>query len=144
MLPIGVSETTVTPTLNDSNASYVIKLGGVADTDGTVSLAVGSNIITVEVTAEDETTTRTYTVAITRAPAGYEPDPAVIADVWDYARETESGFDHVLRWMRALKTLGVVADMTAAEAQGYANQYLARPLEPGGGGTGLKLESCAG
>ena len=64
-----VSKTTVTPTLNDSEASYVIKLGGTEDSDGTVSLAVGSNVITVEVTAEDETTEKTYTVTVTRAAA---------------------------------------------------------------------------
>ena len=62
-----VSQTTVTPTVNDSGASYVIKLGGVTDADGVVSLSVGSNVITVEVTAEDDTTTRTYTVTVTRA-----------------------------------------------------------------------------
>ena len=63
-----VSQTTVTPTVNHSGASYVIKLGGVPNPDGTVSLAVGSNVITVEVTAEDDSTTRTYTVTVTRAP----------------------------------------------------------------------------
>ena len=62
-----VSQTTVTPTLNDDGASYAIKLGGVTDSDGTVSLAVGTNVITVEVTAEDTTTTKTYTVTVTRA-----------------------------------------------------------------------------
>ena len=62
-----VSQTTVTPTVNDSGASYVIKLGGVTDSDGTVSLAVGSNVITVEVTAEDNNTTQTYTVTVIRA-----------------------------------------------------------------------------
>ena len=62
-----VSQTTVTPTVTDSEASYVIKLGGVTDADGVVSLSVGSNVITVEVTAEDDNTTRTYTVAVTRA-----------------------------------------------------------------------------
>ena len=62
-----VSQTTVAPTVNDSGASYVIKLGGVEDADGEISLAVGSNVITVEVTAEDEETTRTYTVTVTRA-----------------------------------------------------------------------------
>ena len=62
-----VSQTTVTPTVNDSGASYVIKLGGVTDADGVVSLSVGSNVITVEVTAEDDNTTRTYTVTLTRA-----------------------------------------------------------------------------
>ena len=62
-----VSQTTVAPTVNHSEASHVIKLGGVTDADGTVSLAVGSNVITVEVTAEDTSTTRTYTVTVTRA-----------------------------------------------------------------------------
>ena len=61
-----VTETTVTPTVNDSEATYVIKLGGVTDADGVVSLAAGSNVITIEVTAEDDTTTRTYTVTVTR------------------------------------------------------------------------------
>ena len=63
----GVSQTTVTPTLNDSGASYVIRLGGVIDADGSVSLAVGSNVITVEVKAEDGETTKTYAVTVTRA-----------------------------------------------------------------------------
>ena len=62
-----VTETTVSPTMNHSGASYVIKLRGVTDSDGVISLAVGSNIITIEVTAEDTTTTRTYTVTVTRA-----------------------------------------------------------------------------
>ena len=62
-----VSQTPVTPTVNDSGASYVIKIGGVTDADGTVSLTVGSNVITVEVTAEDGETTKTYTVTVTRS-----------------------------------------------------------------------------
>ena len=62
-----VSQTTVTPTVNDSGASYIIKLGGVTDVDGIVPLSMGSNVITVEVTAEDESTTRTYTITVTRA-----------------------------------------------------------------------------
>ena len=62
-----VSRTTVTPTVNDSGASYAVKIGGVTDADGTVSLAVGRNVITIEVTAEDDTTTKTYTVTVTRA-----------------------------------------------------------------------------
>ena len=62
-----VTETTITPTVNHSGASYVIKVGGVTDADGTVSLSVGSNIITIDVTAEDGQTTRTYTVTVTRA-----------------------------------------------------------------------------
>ena len=62
-----VSQTTVTPTANHSGATHVIKLGGVTDADGVVSLSLGSNVITVEVTAEDDNTSRTYTVTVTRA-----------------------------------------------------------------------------
>ena len=62
-----VTTTTVTPTVNDDGATYVVKLGGVADADGTVALAVGSNAVSVVVTAEDENTDKTYTVTVTRA-----------------------------------------------------------------------------
>ena len=70
---VAVTRKTVTPTVNDSGASYIIKLGGVTDSDGTVSLEVGSNVITVEVTAEDGTTKRTYTVTVTRASENEQP-----------------------------------------------------------------------
>ena len=62
-----VTETTVTATVNDDGASYTVKLDGVADSDGVIPLAVGSNVITVEVTAEDGETAKTYTVTVTRA-----------------------------------------------------------------------------
>ena len=56
-----VTETTVTPTLNHSGASHVVRLGGVTDADGVISLSEGSNLITVEVTAEDGQATREHT-----------------------------------------------------------------------------------
>ena len=61
-----MSQTTVTPAVNHSGASYVIKLDGVTDADGVIALSVGSNVITVEVTAEDGNSTETYTVTVTR------------------------------------------------------------------------------
>ena len=64
-----VTETTVTATANDGGASYVIKLGGVEDADGVIPLAVGANVITIEVTAGDGSATKTYTVTVTRAEA---------------------------------------------------------------------------
>ena len=65
-----VTSTMVTATTTDSNAATpVIKLNGAEDADGTVSLAEGSNTITVEVTAEDITTKETYTVTVTRDTA---------------------------------------------------------------------------
>ena len=64
-----VDETTVTATTNDDRADYVVKLDGGVDEDRTVSLAVGENVITVVVTAEDGQTTKTYTVTVARAEA---------------------------------------------------------------------------
>ena len=63
----GVESTTVTPTLNDSAASFVIQLDGVTDADGVIDLAVGANVIMVVVTAEDDSATKTYKVTVTRA-----------------------------------------------------------------------------
>ena len=62
-----VAETTVTPVANHDAATYVVKLDGVADADGVIPLAVGGNVITVVVRAEDGDTTKTYTVTVTRA-----------------------------------------------------------------------------
>ena len=62
-----VTSTTVTAETTNTNATSVIKLDGTEDADGTVDLALGANTITVEVTAEDTTTTLTYTIAVTRA-----------------------------------------------------------------------------
>ena len=69
-----VTQTTVTPTTNDDGATYEIKLGGVTDDDGTIPLAVGSNVITIEVTAEDGNAAKTYKVTITRAEPDSEPE----------------------------------------------------------------------
>ena len=70
-----VDEITITPSVNDSNASYEIQNNaGTALTDADsaagfqVDLSVGANIIKVEVTAEDNST-ETYTVTVTRAAA---------------------------------------------------------------------------
>ena len=75
-----VSQTTVTPTVNHPRASYVIKLGGVTDPDGVIPLRVGSNAITVSVTAEDGTTTRIYTVIVIREGS---PVPESMMDRYD-------------------------------------------------------------
>ena len=61
------TETTVTPMVNHLGATYVIKIDGVTDSDGTVTLAADNNLITVKVTAEDGVTKKTYKVTVTRA-----------------------------------------------------------------------------
>ena len=79
-----VDEITVTPTVNDSTASYEIQdSAGTALTDSDtnttgfqVDLSEGANTIKVEVTAQDAST-ETYTVTVTRTPADCETD-----DIW--------------------------------------------------------------
>ena len=66
-----VTETTVTATASDANASVEVKVDGVVDQDGVVLLAVGDgNVITAVVTAQDGETTQTYTVTLTRVGSG--------------------------------------------------------------------------
>jgi len=67
-----VTSVSVTPTTSVSTAT--VKVNGTAVTSGTASgsiaLAVGANTITTIVTAQDVTTTKTYTVVVTRASGG--------------------------------------------------------------------------
>ncbi len=65
---------TVTPTRNDPNATIQARVNGGSyasvtngSPSGSLSLNVGSNTIDVLVTAEDGTTTKTYTITVTRA-----------------------------------------------------------------------------
>jgi hypothetical protein len=63
-----VSSITVTPTVNESHATVTVNTIAVTSgsPSGAISLVVGTNTITVLVTAQD-TTTKTYTVTVTRA-----------------------------------------------------------------------------
>ena len=92
-----VTETTVTATANDGGATYVVKLGGVEDADGTVDLAVGANAITIEVTAEDGNTTKTYTVTVTRA-APTAPSASVTVTLSPRPEQYSTGTDITIEW----------------------------------------------
>ena len=78
-----VDEITVLPTVNDSNATYEIQDGdGTALTDADtnttgfqVAIDKGENTVKVEVTAEDGSTIRTYTITVTRATDTIAPSP---------------------------------------------------------------------
>ena len=65
------SSTTVTATATHPRASVSIQPGAA------VSLAEGANVIAVTVVAEDGTTTKTYTVTVTRAAAPLSEDAAL-------------------------------------------------------------------
>ncbi len=70
-VPNTASSITVTPTSTDANAS--IKVNGLGTTSGSpsgsIGLAVGPNTITVAITAQDGSTTQSYTIVVTRAPS---------------------------------------------------------------------------
>ena len=84
-----VDEVTVTPTLGDSGAT--IEYLDASDTtladagtaaDHQVALAVGDTVFKVQVTAEDGTTTQTYTVTVTRAAADTPTCRLNPGDLW--------------------------------------------------------------
>ena len=65
----GITSVTVTPTTADDAASVTVQSAAVARdaTSEPINLTVGANEIRVVVTAEDGSTTKTYTVIVTRA-----------------------------------------------------------------------------
>ncbi len=66
-----ITHVKLTPTVAHSAATVTVAGTGVTSgtASGAIALTVGSNALSVVVTAEDGTTTRTYTVTITRAAA---------------------------------------------------------------------------
>ena len=76
-----VSATTVTAETTHDKATRKILIRGVQDLDADVDLAVGDNTITVEVTAEDGVTTKTYTVTVTRAPPAGASSDATLSEL---------------------------------------------------------------
>jgi hypothetical protein len=71
-VPNSVNSITVTPTANESHAT--IKVNGSTVASGTASspiaLAIGNNTLTVDVTAQDGTTTKSYSIVVNTATAG--------------------------------------------------------------------------
>ncbi|HYF37818.1 MAG TPA: choice-of-anchor D domain-containing protein, partial [Prosthecobacter sp.] len=71
-VPNTVASLTATPTAADANAAITVNGIGVSSgtASGAIALTVGDNTITTVVTAQDGTTTKTYTVTVTRAAPG--------------------------------------------------------------------------
>ena len=108
-----VSQVTVTPTTSDSNASvsYLdVNDNALTDADPDaanfqVALSTGANVVKVEVTAEDGTTTKTYTLTITRPPSdanlsGLTLSPGTLNPAFDtattsYTAGVENGVSQV-------------------------------------------------
>ena len=115
-VPNSVSTLTVDALPSNSQASYVVRFGGATAPDGNVSLSVGSNVITVEVTAGDGETTKTYTVTVTRA----ENTPATGAP-------TITGTAQVGRTLTA--TTSGISDADGLTNVSYSYQWLADDTE---------------
>ena len=73
----GVSSIAVYATLNDTNGSLTINGSTVASSvsSGSLPLTVGANTITIVATAQDGTTTKTYTITVARASAPIDTTP---------------------------------------------------------------------
>lgn len=64
-----INSITLTPTVNSATASVKVNGNTVASGSASnpIALVVGANVITTNVTAQDGTTTKTYTITVTRA-----------------------------------------------------------------------------
>ena len=82
-----VNSITVTPTAADAGATITVNGTGVTSgsPSGAIALNVGSNIITTVVTAQNTTTTKTYTVDVTRAAPSGSPAVTLDAALADFA-----------------------------------------------------------
>ena len=90
-VPNGTDSVVVTATTSDNNASFTIN----GSTNATVALAVGDNTIAIVVTAENGTTTRTYTIVVTRdaappPPPGSGWQPGVFLDASTFAAQCQA------------------------------------------------------
>ncbi|MCI3926216.1 cadherin-like beta sandwich domain-containing protein [Paenibacillus sp. TRM 82003] len=123
-----VSSIAVTPTVAESHATVRVN-GGAPIASGTASapinLNVGANPITVQVTAQDGTTTKTYTVTVTRAGSnnadlsglvlsGATLHPAFAPDTVSYSVYTAEPFTRT--WVTPI----TADDMASVQVNGTA------------------------
>lgn len=87
VVPSGTTSVDVNATLQDELANVTINGG----TGTNVPIAVGENTIAIEVTAEDGTTTNTYTIVVTRLTADIAnlSDLKLPVSTWDSPFDTE-------------------------------------------------------
>ena len=152
-VPNAISSLVITPTTADSGASLEVE--GVAvssgNASGAVLLAVGSNALSVVVTAADLSTT-TYTITVTRAaaesPQKETPDPApvyvgpVISEVQSTEAGTEVAFyGNRLNGVTTAEVAGIQLAIVSATAESL---ILEIPSSMPPGTYDLKLQSSFG
>ena len=106
---------TITPTRTQGNATITVDGTPVASgvASGSISLSEGANTITVIGTAQDGTTTATYTITVTRAA----PVPTITISTTDFQPRTTtnvgvtlSNFDTSLSYQATVKFVNVSTD----------------------------------
>ena len=92
-----VTHVKLTPTVNNSNATVKVGKGSSLTTvasgtaSGAIALAVGANAIKAVVTAQDGTTTQTYTVTVTRASQQTQSTDATLSGLTATSSTSASG-----------------------------------------------------
>ena len=143
-----ISTTRVAATATDATASVVIAdaQGNTSGSSREVSLAVGTNVITVRVTAADGVTTRAYTVTVERPPSweGFAlPTDGAAGDLYP------SGLwsDGTALWIADLQSARVFAFAMADKARLPGRDIATAARQPAGlwsDGTTLRVADYGG
>jgi hypothetical protein len=114
-----VAEISVTPTVSDSTATLTVN--GASSVSGSVygpvPLAVGANTITIVITAQDGSTTKSYSILVTRAPSSVAAlssltvSPGVLNET--FASGTLSYTSNVANSVDSISVTPTVSDSTA-------------------------------
>ena len=117
-----VTETTVAATTTHEDSSLpTVKGNGIMASDGTVPLLVGDNEITVEVTAEDTTTVRTYSITVIRA----KPEVSITAGATEVTEGGNVVFS-VSRDTAVSESLDVTVSVTETGAMALDSSVVSR------------------
>jgi len=128
------SSTTIHSEAADDGATVTIN--GEAGPDQAIALNVGSNVITVEVTAEDGTTTKTYTLTITRAAAARSSGGSTVWPAIVVTTEAEDAVSNSIAMIPAVSSGTANVSVT----QAMADALLEKAEETGGTSKDDQLE----
>lgn len=127
-----------------SHGGATIRINGVAaasgSTSGALALNVGSRVVTIEVTAEDGVSVRSYTVTVTRAAAGAAADATLASLQLSGASLVPAFASGVLGYTAAVSNAVASVALSAAASQAGASILLnGAPLASGASSGALAL-----
>ena len=114
-----VLSTTITPTRTQANATITVNGTSVpsGNASGAIALSVGPNIITVLVTAQDGSTTKTYTVTVTRATSTVATLSSLTLSTGTLSQGFTSSIEtYTASVANSIETISVTATPTQANA----------------------------